>query len=190
MKTLPKMLAMGAAAFMACAAATFPAQASVEYEEPRNEAQRITLIDQLIDDKEWREALKHIAIALKENPQNAQLKFKRAVVYTRMGDKPTAKRLFREFIDRYPEVVEPYNNLAAIYASEGNLEAARDLLTQAVTINPNFALGYENLGDLALEGKRPDKRAALRYYEKALSLTPKDRRLTRKVENFKKQLQK
>lgn len=185
---LKKLLPYTMAAILLSATASLPAMAAFEYDEPRTENERIELIDRLIVENQWRDALKHIAQALKHNPQNVQLKFKRAVIYSRMGDNPTAKRYFNELIRFYPEIVEPYNNLAAIYASEGNLVKARELLLQAVTINPNFSMGYENLGDLALQGKNPDTAQALQYYEKAASLAPDNKVLARKLKAFKKYL--
>ena len=139
MSNRKKLLTYSIAAIMFGAAASFPAMAEFEYDEPRNETERIQLVDRLIVEKQFDDALKQIDLALKANPRNVQLQFKKAVVYNRMGNRRVAKTLFGDMIDKYPEIVEPYNNLAAIYAAEGNLDKARELLTQAVTLNPNFA---------------------------------------------------
>ena len=48
-------------AFVLGAATSLPAQAAYEYEEPKSDAERIQLIDRLIVEKEWRDALKYIA---------------------------------------------------------------------------------------------------------------------------------
>ena len=149
-------------------AAALPAMAAYEYDEPRNETERVALIDRLIVEKEYRDALKQIDLALKANSRNVQLQFKRAVIYSRMGNNRRAKEAFNDLISRYPEIVEPYNNLAAIYASEGNLSKARDLLNKATTVNPNFAMSYENLADLELQSPDPDLNMALQNYEKAM----------------------
>ena len=79
-------------------------------------------------------------------------------------------------------MVEPYNNLAAIYASEGNTRRARALLRQAITINPHYSMAYENLGDLELQ-------EALKFYKDALNARPYDKRLQRKVRTIEKQIQ-
>lgn len=188
MPTCKKLLSYSIAAIMLSAAASFPAMAEFEYDEPRNETERIQLVDRLIVEKQFDDALKQIDLALKANPRNVQLQFKKAV-YNRMGNRRVAKTLLGDMIDKYPEIVEPYNNLAAIYAAEGNLAKATELLTQAVTLNPNFAMGYENLGDLALQGRHADEEKALQYYEKALSLTPRDKPLSRKVKALRDRLQ-
>ena len=42
-----------------------------------------------------------------------------------------AKRVFEQLIREYPEIADSYNNLAVIYAGEGNLGRAQDLLELA-----------------------------------------------------------
>lgn len=184
-----KLLSYGLAAVLFTSAANFSLAAPFEFDEPRNETERLQLVDRLIVEKQWGDALKQMDLALKANPKNVQIQFKRAIVYTRMGQRGKAKQALTELINRYPEIVEPYNNLAAIYASEGNYTKATALLTQAVTLNPNFAMGYENLGDLALEGRHADPQKALQYYEKALSITPNDKPLGRKTKALKAELE-
>lgn len=188
MLNIKKLLPYGLAVILLSSAASFSLAATFEFEEPRNETERLQLVDRLIVEKQWDDALKQMDLALKANPKNVQIQFKRAVVYTRMGQRAKAKQALTDLIDRYPEIVEPYNNLAAIYASEGNYTKATALLTQAVTLNPNFAMGYENLGDLALQGRHADAQKALQYYEKALSITPNDKPLAKKTKALKAQL--
>ena len=53
-------------------------------------------------------------------------------------------------IRTYPEIPEPYNNLAGIYSREGNLTRAEELLVKALALRPNFALAHMNLGNLYL----------------------------------------
>ncbi len=144
------------------------------FEPPANETERATLIDRLIVQKDWKNALNQVEEGLKVNPKSAQLKFKRAVIYERAGQTTRAKALLEDFIASYPEIVEPYNNLAAIYASEGNINRALSLLNQAVTINPGFALGHENLGDLYLQ-------KAISHYKNAVRAQPANNRMNRKL---------
>lgn len=63
----------------------------------------------------------------------------------------------------YPELPEPYNNLAALYAKHGRYDDARSALVTATHANPNYGLAYENLGDLYL-------RLAAESYKRAQSL--------------------
>ncbi|HTJ95766.1 MAG TPA: tetratricopeptide repeat protein, partial [Pararobbsia sp.] len=58
---------------------------------------------------------------------------------------------FLALTQQYPEVPEPYNNLAALYAKRGQYDNARATLETAISSNPGFALGYQNLGSLYLK---------------------------------------
>ena len=62
-----------------------------------------------------------------------------------------------------PELSEPYNNLAVIYAGQGQLDKARAALEMAIRTNPDYATAHENLGDVYA-------RLASRAYGKALQL--------------------
>jgi tetratricopeptide (TPR) repeat protein len=57
---------------------------------------------------------------------------------------------FTELTQMYPELPEPYNNLAALYAKQGRYAEARAALETATKVNPGYGLAYENLGDLYL----------------------------------------
>ena len=46
----------------------------------------------------------------------------------------------------YPELPEPWNNLASEYVQQGNLDLAHDALRMALTANPGYAQARENLG--------------------------------------------
>jgi tetratricopeptide (TPR) repeat protein len=65
--------------------------------------------------------------------------------------------------EEYPELAEPYNNLAVLYAGQGDYDKARAALQAAVRSNPAYATAYENLGDVYL-------RLAARAYERAQAL--------------------
>ena len=125
-----------------------------------------------------------ISKTLDEVYENADEMLENQLITNQTGAKGrlVSRVYVEEFIKTYPEVVEPYNNLAAIYASEGNTKRARALLYQAININPKYALAYENLGDLELQ-------EALKFYKDALNARPNDKRLQRKVRTIEKQIQ-
>jgi len=58
---------------------------------------------------------------------------------------------------------EPYNNLAVLYAAEGQERKAAEALEQAIRTNPSYTTAHENLGDLYA-------RMASEAYAKALQL--------------------
>ena len=88
--------------------------------------------------------------------------------------RPSLKRLI---ID-YPEIPEPYNNLAVIEAGLGNLEEAVAHLKQALRINPDFALARKNLGDVYLA-------LAREAYEQAVVKLPNNHVLERRLNTLK-----
>ena len=55
---------------------------------------------------------------------------------------------FRALIEDYPELPEPYNNLAVLYAQRGEYESARVALETAVKAAPDWWVAHENLGDI------------------------------------------
>ena len=90
------------------------------------------------------------ALELEKNPRSAQLRFSRTVALERLGRTEEAAKALRSLIAEYPEIPEPYNNLAVIEAGMGSLEEAVKLLDRALLLNPNFATAQKNRGDVYL----------------------------------------
>jgi tetratricopeptide (TPR) repeat protein len=107
-------------------------------------------IDASIAAQNWSEALAQLDARIASNPRDAQAKFKRGTVLAHLNRDDDAIRQFVELTQSYPELPEPYNNLAALYAKAGRYEEARAALETAVKANPSYGLAYENLGDLYL----------------------------------------
>ncbi|MGN6650903.1 tetratricopeptide repeat protein [Trinickia sp.] len=107
-------------------------------------------IDASIASQNWSAALAELDARIASHPHDAQAKFKRGTVLARLNRDDDAIRQFQELTQLYPELPEPYNNLAALYAKHGRYEDARKALETAVQANPSYGLGYENLGDLYL----------------------------------------
>lgn len=147
----PMLAAAGCAAMLAVA---LPSSAAlVDPDAPAvllNNAQVPAVVDKLIGRRDYQAALELIAEGLKANPHSAELRFQRCVTYERMGDRERAKNTLEQFIRTYPEIPEPYNNLAGIYSREGNLTRAEELLIKAVALRPDFVLAHANLGNLYL----------------------------------------
>nr|WP_284506516.1 tetratricopeptide repeat protein [Caballeronia sp. GAWG1-5s-s] len=120
-------------------------------------------IDAAIAGKDWNAALTQLDARLATHPRDVQAKFKRATVLARLNRDDEAITAFTELTQAYPELPEPYNNLAALYAKKGRYEDARVALETAVKANPGYALAYDNLGDLYL-------RLASESYKRAQSL--------------------
>jgi tetratricopeptide (TPR) repeat protein len=107
-------------------------------------------IDASIAQKNWQAALTQLDARVAANPRDAQAKFKRANVLVHLNRDDEAIAAFTELTQLYPELPEPYNNLATLFARQGRLTEARATLETATRVNPNYGLAYENLGDLYL----------------------------------------
>jgi tetratricopeptide (TPR) repeat protein len=81
-------------------------------------------------------------------PRDPQMRFLKGVAQTEAGQTAEAMATFTALNQEYPELAEPYNNLAVLYASQSQFEKARDALDQALKANPNYAVAHENLGDV------------------------------------------
>jgi Flp pilus assembly protein TadD len=122
----------------------------------------------LISKKKFEEATQAIDKELKSNPRNVQLRFIRSRIQIEVGNVEGAKKTLLEITQQFPELPEPYNNLAVLFAKTGNLDQAKEYLELALKVQPNFPTALENLGDVYT-------RLAARTYGKAVQM---DKRLT------------
>lgn len=107
-----------------------------------------TDIAQLLKNGKTEQALQRTDTFLAANPRDPQMRFLRAVALTNLNRTEDAVAALRQLTEDYPELPEPYNNLAVIYARQGELEKARAALENAVRNNPDYAVAHENLGDI------------------------------------------
>ena len=94
---------------------------------------------------------------------DVQIMFLRARTLAALNRVDEAENIYRQMTMRYPELPEPWNNLAAIYASRDDLDQARRALETAIMIYPDYAMAHANLGDIQLK-------LALRAYQRASDL--------------------
>ncbi|MEX3527390.1 MAG: tetratricopeptide repeat protein [Burkholderia sp.] len=120
-------------------------------------------IDASITSQNWSAALSQLDARIAANPRDVQAQFKRGTVLARLDRDDDAIAQFLALTQAYPELPEPYNNLAALYAKHGRYDDARAALVTATQANPDYSLAYENLGDLYL-------RLASESYKRARSL--------------------
>ncbi|MGC7407566.1 hypothetical protein ACPWSH_26950, partial [Pandoraea pneumonica] len=69
-------------------------------------------------------------------PRNAQARFQRGVALAGLGRADDAIFAFSQMTQDFPELPEPYINLAALYAERGELLRARDSLLMANRVAP------------------------------------------------------
>ena len=94
------------------------------------------------------EAIVKLDQRLAATPRDPQLRFLRAVALADSGKPAEAIDAFVQLTEEYPELPEPYNNLAVLYASQNQLEKARAALETAIRTKPDYATAHENLGDI------------------------------------------
>lgn len=109
------------------------------------------------------EALKVADQALTAKPKDPQLRFLRGVSLTELNRSGEAIAAFVKLTEDFPELPEPFNNLAVLYAGQGQYDKARSALEMAIRTNPSYGTAYENLGDVYAK-------LASQAYSKALQI--------------------
>ena len=120
-------------------------------------------IQQLLKSGKPAEALARAEQRLNTAPRDPQLRFLRGVAQAEAGKQNEAVATFTKLTEDYPELPEPYNNLAVLYANQNQLDKARTALDMAIRTNPSYATAHENLGDIYAK-------LASQAYHKALQL--------------------
>lgn len=108
------------------------------------------------------------------NPRDPQMRLLKSRILTAQGQKAQAREVLTGLTQEYPEIPEPYNNLAVLLAESGELGLAREALETALRIHPGYATALENLGDIY-------RRMAHDHYNRALALQPANAALRVKV---------
>lgn len=112
-------------------------------------------------------ALDRVDRYLAQNPGNAQVRFLKGLILDDQGKPDAAIEVFTALTEDYPEVPEPYNNLAVIQAAQGRYGSALNALEMAIRAYPGYATAHENLGDI-------HAKMASAAYEEALALDSKN----------------
>jgi len=105
-------------------------------------------ISALIEQDKLEEALSAADEDLAVDANNVTAKFLRGLILTRMNRLDEAAAAFEELTESHPELPEPYNNLAVVYAAKGDYERARQSLQKAINTHPSYATAHENMGDI------------------------------------------
>jgi len=86
--------------------------------------------------------------SIENNLNNPELLFYRGIIETNQGEKNQAIVTFRDLTERFPQLPEPFNNLAVLYAEKGQFRLAKEILEQAIKTNPSYLTAHINLGDI------------------------------------------
>lgn len=109
------------------------------------------------------QALEKVNAFLASKPKDAQARFLKGLIVNEQGNPNDAIKIFTDLTDDYPELPEPYNNLAVLYAGQGQYDKAKIALEMAIRTHPSYATAHENLGDIYAK-------MASQAYDRALQL--------------------
>jgi tetratricopeptide (TPR) repeat protein len=109
------------------------------------------------------QALEQVDKHLADQPKDPQGRFLKGIILTELNRATEAIAIFQKLTEDYPELPEPYNNMAVIYAQQKQYEKAKQALEMAIRTHPAYATAHENLGDIYA-------RMASQAYDKALQI--------------------
>ncbi|GAC1391054.1 MAG: hypothetical protein NVSMB34_05150 [Variovorax sp.] len=119
------------------------------------------------------EALAKADTYIAGKPRDPQMRFLRGVILTEQGKQAEATAAFTQMTQDFPELPEPYNNLAALYAAQSQFDNARAALETALKLNPNYATAHENLGDVYARLAAREYVRAQQFASTTASVAPK-----------------
>ncbi|OYT92097.1 MAG: DUF4440 domain-containing protein [Burkholderiales bacterium PBB3] len=120
-------------------------------------------VSQLVRSGKLADALAKADQYLVAKPRDPQMRFLKGVIQRDSGKTTDAIATFSRLTEDYPELPEPYNNLAVLYAGQSQFDKARTALEMAIRTNPSYSTAHENLGDVYAK-------LASQAYSKALQL--------------------
>ncbi len=120
-------------------------------------------IQLLINEGQYKEALKLTEDQLSRNASDIKLRFMQGLILTRLDRYSEAENVFIQLTKENPDLPEPFNNLAVVYAAQGKYTEASEALKSAINTHPTYATAHENLGDIYAK-------MASRAYNQALEL--------------------
>lgn len=117
---------------------------------PALRADEVQEIEKLYRAGELQQALRRADAAIAAEPRAAQIRFLKGVVLTDLNRRAEAMQVFVSLTQDYPELADPYNNLAVLYAADGQLPSALSALQSALRNDPHHRTARDNLGDVYL----------------------------------------
>ena len=137
-------------------------------------AQTMSEARELLARKQYDEAIARLDRLAAERPREPQARFLKAIALADQNKTDAALAVYRDLVADFPEMPEPHNNLAVLYAQKGALGLARDELLLAIRTAPDYAVARENLGDVYAQ-------LAAEQYERAASLDKRNRSAAAKL---------
>jgi tetratricopeptide (TPR) repeat protein len=107
-----------------------------------------TEVNDKINASQWSAAQTLIDRQLQKQPADPQIRLMQSQMQTAQGQTAQAIATLQGLTQEFPELPEPYNNLAVLYAGQQRFDEALTALTLAVRARPDYSLALENLGDV------------------------------------------
>jgi len=126
-------------------------------------AQTLPDIQRLMKQGQMPQALEKVDVYISTKPKDAAGRFLKGLILTEIGRPADAILVFTKLTEDFPELPEPYNNLAVLYAQQKQYDKARSALEMAIRTHPSYSIAHENLGDVYAK-------LATQAYGKALQL--------------------
>ena len=120
-------------------------------------------VNQMLKQGQFDQALTRVNSYLASRPKDARGRFLKGLILAEQNKPNDAIKVFSDLTQDFPDLPGPYNNLAVLYASQGQYDKARGALEQAIRTHPSYATAHENLGDIYAK-------MASQAYDKALQL--------------------
>ncbi len=127
----------------------------------------LATIERFVAEGDAPTALAKLDQRIDANSNDVEARFLKGLVLMQYGNRDQARQVFEELVRLFPRFPEPFNNLATIYAAEGDYEKARQALLSASANAPDYATAHANLGDLYAK-------LAVDAYRQAVQLNPSD----------------
>ncbi len=93
-------------------------------------------VAQLTRDGKFTEALSKADAYLTGKPRDPQMRFLKGVTQKDAGKTTEAIATFTKLTEDFPDLPEPYNNLAVLYANQNQFDKAKAALELALKTNP------------------------------------------------------
>ena len=130
-------------------------------------------VNQLRKTNNLQAALGKAEAFLAGKPADPQMRFLKGLIQTESGKTSDAILTFTKLTEDYPDLPEPYNNLAVVYAELNRFDKAQAMLERAIRTHLSYAMAHENLGDIHARMADQAYRAALQLDGASPGLRPK-----------------
>ena len=105
-------------------------------------------VNEKINASQWTAAQTLIDKQLQKQPADPQMRLMRSQMQAAQGQTALAMESLQVLTQEFPELPEPYNNLAVLLAQQQRFDEALTNLKLAIRARSDYSLALENLGDI------------------------------------------